>query len=295
MAFSPLPQRTILIGSRGMLARAVQHVATRPLRVWSSADVDIRSAEAVERAFARDTPQLVINCAAWTDVDGAEAHREEAFALNATGPANLATACAKAGARLIHVSTDYVFDGRKDTPWVETDPTGPLGVYGESKLAGERQVAARCPDHVIARTAWLYGPWSRRSFVDTMLKLTAERDSVDAVSDVRGSPTFSIDLALALLFLAGQPFRGIVHAVNSGWTTWHGFASLIVKESGRPCTVRPVLQSAFPRPARRPANSVLDTTKLESMGWPMRPWEQALHEYLADFAGIRKPSGPPLV
>lgn len=276
--------RIAVTGATGMLTRAIQHAGGAAVVAWPSSRVDIRDEGRVRAAIAQDAPAAVINAAAFTDVDGAEARRDEAFELNERGAGNVASACAAAGIRIVHVSTDYVFDGMKDRPWVESDPTRPLGAYGESKLAGEHAVAARCRDHVIARTAWLYGPWSRRNFVDTMLHLTATRPSVDVVADAWGSPTYSIDLARALLFLATAPVQGIFHASNSGRTTWHGLASRIVELAGRTCEVRPVGQAAFPRPARRPANSALDTSRLAAAGHTMRGWEEALAEYLREYA-----------
>ncbi|MCE9582735.1 MAG: dTDP-4-dehydrorhamnose reductase [Planctomycetes bacterium] len=277
--------RIAVVGSSGMLASALRHVSGEAVVAWPSAKVDVREERRVREAIEGDRPAVVINCAAFTDVDGAEARPEEAYAVNQFGAANVAAACEAAGVRLVHVSTDYVFDGKKAGAYVESDSTGPLGIYGDSKLWGEREVASRCENHLIARTAWLYGPWSRRNFVDTMLKLTAERPAVDVVSDVRGSPTYSLDLARALLFLATSSLRGVVHAVNAGSTTWHGLASEIVKSAGRNCEVRPVSQAAFPRPARRPSNSVLDISKLDVAGHRMRPWEEALREYVRDFGG----------
>ncbi|NUN49568.1 MAG: dTDP-4-dehydrorhamnose reductase, partial [Candidatus Brocadiae bacterium] len=247
---------------------------------WPTARVDVRSAVSVAAAFEADRPGVVINCAAWTDVDAAESRPDEAFAVNAAGAAHLAEACDRHGARMLQVSTDYVFDGSKSSPWTEQDPVGPLGVYGASKLEGERAVAAHCRDHAIVRTAWLYGPWSRRSFVDTMLRLTAERPSVDAVADVTGSPTLTFDLARALLFLARHTFRGTLHAANTGVTSWHGIAAEIVRLTARTCEVRPVPQTAFPRPARRPANSALDSSRLREIGHPMRPWGEALADHV---------------
>lgn len=277
-------ERVAVTGSAGMLTRAIQHAGGAAVVAWPSSRVDIRDEGRVRAAIAQDAPAAVINAAAFTDVDGAEARRDEAFELNERGAGNVAAACAAAGIRIVQVSTDYVFDGMKDRPWVESDPTRPLGAYGESKLAGERAVAARCADHVIARTAWLYGPWSRRNFVDTMLHLTATRPSVDVVADAWGSPTYSLDLARALLFLATAPVHGIFHAANSGRTTWHGLASRIVELAGRSCQVRPVGQAAFPRPARRPANSALDVSRLAAAGHAMRGWEEALAEYLREHA-----------
>lgn len=274
------PPRIAVTGAGGMLSRALQHAGGARVEAWASAAVDIRELSQVEEALERSRPAVVINAAAWTDVDGAEARPADAYALNQFGAANVASACAARGVRLVQVSTDYVFDGEKDGAWLEGDATGPLGVYGDSKLWGEREVQTRCPDHVIARTAWLYGPWSRRNFVDTMLRLTAERPSVDVVDDQWGSPTFSIDLARALLFLAESPVRGVVHAVNGGRTTWCGLTREIVRLTGSACEVRAVSRTSFPRPAKRPANSVLDTGKLRGMGWVMRGWEEALEEYV---------------
>ncbi|MEK7469193.1 MAG: dTDP-4-dehydrorhamnose reductase [Planctomycetota bacterium] len=278
---SPLP--IAVIGRSGMLSRALQHVSGGNVIAWPSSRVDVRTEKQVREALASDRPGVVINCAAFTDVDAAETRQEEAYAVNQAGAANVAGACAAAGVRLVHVSTDYVFDGMKDRPYVESDAARALGVYGDSKLKGEGEVSARCANHVIARTAWLYGPWSRRNFVDTMVKLTAERPAVDVVADAWGSPTYSIDLARALLFLAASDVRGVVHAVNAGRTTWHGLASRIVELSGRRCEVRPVGQAAFPRPARRPSNSALDAGLLAAAGHVMRAWEEALAEYLREF------------
>ena len=276
------PSQIAVIGGSGMLSNALQHLPGGNVIAWPSSRVDVRNEKQVREALASDEPDVVINCAAFTDVDGAESRPEEAYALNQFGAANVAAACAAAGVRLVHVSTDYVFDGLKDRPYVESDAPHALGVYGDSKLKGEGEVATRCENHVIARTAWMYGPWSRKNFVDTMLKLTAARPAVDVVADAWGSPTYSIDLAHALLFLAASDLRGVVHAVNAGRTTWHGLASKIVELSGRECEVRPIGQASFPRPARRPANSALDAGRLAAAGHVMRPWEEALAEYLRE-------------
>jgi len=276
-----------VIGASGMLSKALQHVSGGAVVAWPSSRVDVRKETLVRDALAADRPAVVINAAAFTDVDGAEARPEEAYDVNELGAANVAAACAAARVRLVHVSTDYVFDGMRDRPYVESDTPRPLSVYGSSKLKGEREVASRCENHVIARTAWLYGPWSRKNFVDTMLKLTAERPAVDVVADAWGSPTYSIDLARALLFIAASDLRGVVHAVNAGRTTWHGLASKIVELTGRKCEARAVGQASFPRPARRPANSALDAGRLAAAGHSVRAWEEALAEYLKDFA-LRK-------
>jgi dTDP-4-dehydrorhamnose reductase len=274
----------VVVGSNGTLARALKHLDSR-LVVWPSSSVDIRDEGSVEAAFAKDRPEVAINAAAWTDVDGAETNRDAAFDLNGAGPGRLAAAAQRHDARLIHVSTDYVFDGAKPGPYVEDDPVAPLGVYGRSKLRGEEEIRRSGANWVIARTAWLFGPWSRRNFVDTMIKLTADRESVDVVDDQFGSPTYSLHLAEALLFLARSKATGVFHAAGRGRTTWHGLASRVVAGLGRRCRVNPVSRAAFPRPAPRPENSSLDGSKLRAAGFEVPRWESGVDAYLRDFVG----------
>ncbi|MBX6389980.1 MAG: dTDP-4-dehydrorhamnose reductase [Frankia sp.] len=235
----------------------------------------------------------VINAAAWTDVDGAEANEAAAYAVNAAGPAHLAAACAEVDATLIHISTDYVFDGSADKPYEVADPTGPTSAYGRTKLAGEQAVLALCPSSAyVVRTAWVYGAVGA-NFVKTMARLAAERDVLTVVDDQRGSPTWSADLAGALLELAlcgAAP--GVYHYTNAGDTTWYGFARAILEELGDdPDKVRPISTAEFPRPAARPAYSVLSSRRWTDAGLPPpRPWREALAaafaRHAADLRGV---------
>ncbi|MCW2571312.1 MAG: dTDP-4-dehydrorhamnose reductase [Frankiales bacterium] len=254
-------------------------------------DLDVTDAFAVQdmvvgwdRIVRSDNPDhrlVVVNCAAYTAVDAAEEDEETAFAVNAAGPALLATACAKAGARLIHVSTDYVFPGDAERPYDVEDETGPKGAYGRTKLAGELAVREILPaaSHVV-RTAWLYGA-SGQNFVKTMVRLERERETVSVVDDQRGSPTWSRDLAAGLLALAGSNVpAGTLHATNRGETTWHGFTQAIFEELGAdPTRVQPTTSDAFPRPAPRPPYSVLSPRAWDAAGLPpLQDWRSALSE-----------------
>ena len=221
---------------------------------------------------------VVINTAAWTNVDGAESDEAAAYAVNATGPAHLAAACARVGATLIHISTDYVFDGRANRPYEVDDPTGPVSAYGRTKLAGEEAVRALCPSSYVVRTAWVYGQ-TGGNFVKTIARLARERDELTVVDDQRGSPTWSADLAAALIDLAAaQPAPGVYHCAGGGETTWYGFARAILAELGLdPDKVKPTTTEAFPRPAPRPAYSVLSDKAWVDAGLrPLRRWDEAL-------------------
>ncbi|MBZ0268351.1 dTDP-4-dehydrorhamnose reductase, partial [bacterium] len=206
---------------------------------------------------------------------------ERAHRVNGDGTRNVARACAENGARLVMVSTDYVFPGDKAGPYVEGDATGPLSVYGASKLAGEEALRELLPGGIIARTAWLYADHGA-NFLRTMLRLGRERDRIDVVDDQRGSPTFAGDLAVALLDLAAAPAAsGVYHVTNAGSTTWFGFASRIFAEAGLPVRCEPTTTDRFPRPAPRPANSVLADTRLAAAGVaPMPAWEDGLRRCL---------------
>jgi dTDP-4-dehydrorhamnose reductase len=254
-------------------------------------DLDLTDAFAVqdmvvgwERIVRSDSPHhrlVVVNCAAYTAVDAAEEDEETAYAVNAAGPALLATACAKAGARLIQVSTDYVFAGDADKPYDVDDEPAPTSAYGRTKLAGELAVREILPDasHVV-RTAWVYGA-AGSNFVKTMVRLERERETVSVVDDQRGSPTWSHDLAAGLLSLAGSDVpAGTLHATNRGATTWHGFARAIFEELGAdPERVLPTTTQAFPRPAPRPANSVLSPRAWDDAPLPPLPaWRAELTE-----------------
>ncbi len=251
------------------------------------AELDIADESAVGRVIDRAEPSLVVNAAAYTAVDQAESEPERAHAVNATGPRNLARACAARGLPLIHVSTDYVFDGAKRSGYVEDDPVAPLGVYGASKEAGERAIRDELPAHVILRTAWVYSSHGR-NFVLTMLQLAARQDVLRIVGDQHGSPTAAGDLADAILTIAcrldGTADRyGTFHFAGDGVTNWAGFAQGVMElclPRGRPVpTVVPIATAEFPRPARRPANSVLLCGKIGRVHKIVpRPWREALAE-----------------
>lgn len=253
--------------------------------MWS--EVQIHDAAAVADAMARHQPALVINAAAYTAVDKAESDEAEAFRGNALGPWVLAKACADAGIPLIHVSTDYVFHGESDRPWLPDDPVGPLGAYGRTKLAGDWAVRATQPDSYIFRTSWVFSPWGN-NFVKTMLRLGVERDELSIIDDQHGCPTYAPDLGRFLLHVArerllhGKGVPGIYHFCNRNQTTWFGFASAIFEKaaaSGRktPSTVKAIPTSAYPTPAKRPAWSVMDTTSTEQeWGLEIPTWQDAL-------------------
>ncbi len=253
-------------------------------------EIDITDPASIDRALERVAPEAVINCAAMTDVDGQQSERELAFAVNADGAGNLARAAARAGAVLVHVSTDYVFDG--DAPrdpggrwraYVESDPTGPRSVYGESKLEGERQVLAASPVHVVARTAWLFGVGGR-NFVETMLALAREREAVRVVDDQVGCPTWSGHLAPALIGLLERGVGGVVHLAGAGYVSWNGFAAEIFRQAEVACRVDVASSVEMARPAPRPPWSVLESERYDAL--PLPPWQDGLAGYLAARTGM---------
>jgi dTDP-4-dehydrorhamnose reductase len=255
-------------------------------------ELDITDEQAVLAFYERERPDATINCAAWTDVDGAESHREAAHAVNAEGAGNLARAAAGIGTALLHISTDYVFDGTaplaadgRPRPYVESDPTGPTSVYGETKLAGERQVLAASPAHTVVRTAWLYGI-DGPNFVATMLRLAAEREAVQVVDDQIGSPTWSGHLAPAVVGLLERGVSGLVHLTGAGSVSWNGFAKEIFRQAEVDCQVEAVSSAAMARPAPRPAFSVLESEREDVL--PMGPWQDGLAGYLAARAGMMR-------
>jgi dTDP-4-dehydrorhamnose reductase len=272
--------RIAVTGAAGMLGQAVVAAAREhghEVAALHRDAADVTDAAAVAAALRDAAPDAVVNCAAWTDVDGAEADEDGATAVNGAGAGNVAAGAAAAGARIVHVSTDYVFDGTKREPYLETDPVGPRSAYGRSKLAGERAVAAAAPDHAIARTAWLFGAGGR-NFVDTMLRLGAERDEVSVVTDQVGCPTWTGHLAPALLDLAASPATGAFHVAAAGSCSWHELAAEAFRRAGLRCAVRETTTAAFPRPAPRPAFSVLRSARPET---PVLPaWQDGLAAHL---------------
>jgi dTDP-4-dehydrorhamnose reductase len=275
--------RILVTGAAGMLGTDVCKAATDAGLEALGHDhtgLDVADAAAVEAALRRAGPDLVINCAAWTDVDGAEASPEAALRVNGAGAGNVARAAAEHGAWIVHVSTDYVFDGSKTEPYVESDPVAPLSQYGRTKLEGELAVAREAPDsHTIVRSSWLFGT-TGRCFPKTILRLAAERDELTVVADQVGCPTFTPHLAGALIEL-GRTRRlgGVVHAAAAGQCSWFEFAKETVGSAQLPVAIKPGVTSEVPRPAPRPAFSVL---RSERAGAPELPeWRQGLSAFMA--------------
>jgi dTDP-4-dehydrorhamnose reductase len=269
----------LIVGANGMLGRDMMALAGDIARGVDIDEVDITSLESTERILRTLKPKTVINCAAYTDVDGSEANVEKAMQVNGEGVAHLAMASREIGARLVHISSDYVFDGGKVSPYVEDDAPCPLGVYGESKLAGELNAAFN-PDHLIVRTQWLYGLHGK-NFVETMLRMATEKDELSVVDDQIGSPTWTVDLSRAILALLKTGHRGIYHAANSGFCSWNEFAQSIFQETGQSVKVHGMTTDELKRPARRPLYSTLDCSKLvQDTGFVPQPWRLALKAYL---------------
>jgi dTDP-4-dehydrorhamnose reductase len=268
---------------------AAAKTAGHEVLAFPRADLDITDGGAVIRALRDGRPDVVVNSAAWTDVDGAERDEAGALAVNGAGAGNVARAAAGCGVWTIHVSSDYVFDGRKRSPYLESDPVGPLSAYGHSKLAGEREVAAQAPErHTIVRSSWLFGRGGP-CFPATILRLANERDELNVVDDQVGCPTFTGHLAEALMNLAGRDARpvGILHVAGAGSCSWFEFAREIVAKAGAACEVKPCSTDEFPRPARRPANSVLRSERGGDA--PRLPeWRDGLARYMALAAGARE-------
>lgn len=287
--------RVLVIGRTGQIATellARLPAAGHEALALEPPEFDMTRAEHIAAAFGRFRPEAVVNCAAYTAVDKAEDERELAFAVNATGPGLLGEAAARAGVPVIHYSTDYVFDGTKDAPYTEQDAPNPVGVYGASKLEGERLLHAAQPRSVTLRTAWVCSPYGN-NFVKTMLRLGRERPEMRVVADQHGAPTFAADLAEAAVTLlprlaaapAGDPVFGITHLTGTPYTTWHGFAAAIFAGAvrrGQPAPKLTAITTAdYPTRARRPANSRLDCTRAATvLGIPARDWREGLERCL---------------
>lgn len=300
MATSAQPRPRILVtGADGQLGselmrRATQYQVTAIGLV--RAQLDITDASAVRQTVLGSRAAAVVNAAAYTAVDKAESETTRAYAVNRDGTAYLAAACAEAKIPLIHVSTDYVFDGSKSTPYTEDDPVQPVSVYGASKEAGEQALRDIWPRHIILRTAWVYSVFGN-NFVKTMLRLARERDSLRVVADQHGCPTAAGDLAEAILQIVrrisaeGEIPWGTYHYCGAGSTTWHGFAEAIVQLAApvlrRSVPVIPITTADYPTPARRPANSVLDCRRIrERLGIEPRPWRVSLKEVMDELIGV---------
>jgi len=270
--------KTLIIGAKGMLGTAMQEVFPEAT-TWDVEDIDITQEQATYGKITEFAPELVINTAAYTDVDGAEEEEQRlAFAVNEVGVRNIAQAARDVNATVVHFSTDYVFPGDKEAGYAEDDTPGPpVNVYGETKLAGERELDASGARYFLLRTAWLYGP-NGKNFVETMLRLGAERDELNVIDDQHGSPTYTHDLAqLTKELVTGQYEPGVYHAVNSGDTTWCQFARSIFELANLEVQVNAITTAEYPLPAKRPQWSILQNTK----GPAMRTWQEALADYIA--------------
>jgi dTDP-4-dehydrorhamnose reductase len=275
------PMRVTLFGASGLLGQdLVQALKAEQLTAPSSKDADLRDRARIHELIRNSRPDWIILSAAYTDVDGCESNRDRAFAVNCEGAVNVAEAARESRARLMFLSTDYVFDGTKTLPYEITDPINPTSVYGESKACAEKRLLEILPNLCIARTSWLFGHGGK-CFPATILKLAATRPEISVVNDQRGRPTFTRDLASVLVQLCRSDAHGIVHITNSGNCTWHEFATEIVSMSGLSTKVNPVTTAEFSRPAKRPAYSVLSLDSLHAYNIHMPEWPDALRRYLA--------------
>ncbi|TAJ24745.1 MAG: dTDP-4-dehydrorhamnose reductase [Nitrospirae bacterium] len=273
--------RILITGADGQLGCELQRVLSGydlVLGLWP--DFDLLKAEA-ERVILEAKPDVVIHAAAYTDVEKAEQEPDMAMAVNAEGTERVARAAAKSGARLIVLSTDYVFDGRKRLPYEETDFPNPLNAYGRSKLEGERRALARCPNTLIVRTSWLYGLHGK-NFVKTIMRLAGEQPELRVVADQRGAPTHAGDLASALAEVLGTDLCGVVHATGSGDCTWYEFACTIVSLAGLSATVHPITTEEAHRAASRPPYTVLANRVLAKAGITLPHWKDALARFVSE-------------
>jgi len=272
--------RVTIFGASGLLGKEL-------MREWSgdsvsglsSRDADICDAKRVRQVVQETRPEWIVLAAAYTDVDGCEKNPDLAFAVNRDGAVNVATAAREFGARLLFLSSDYVFDGKKTTPYETGDARNPQSVYGRTKAEAEIKLLELMPDCCIARTSWLFGTGGK-CFPDTILKLAASRPALDVVDDQRGCPTYAVDLARAIVQLCRKNANGIVHVTDAGDCTWFEFAREIVRSAGLATTVRPVSSQQMARPAPRPTYSVLSPTRLQALGIEMPSWRDALRRYL---------------
>ncbi|WP_168123916.1 dTDP-4-dehydrorhamnose reductase [Paenibacillus sp. HB172176] len=274
--------KVAITGAGGMLGRELSQLSVPNLLFipLERAVLDVTNAEQCRAVFEELRPHAVIHCAAYTAVDQAESHAESAFLLNEQGTKHVAEAAARVEAKLIYISTDYVFDGSSHEPYVPQSPTNPITVYGKSKLAGEHAVQAALSRYFIVRTSWVYGRFGK-NFVETMLQLAQERERLTVVADQIGSPTYTYDLARFLARLVLSEQYGVYHAAGEGCCSWFEFAKAIFEIEGAAVSLSPCTTEEFPRPATRPPYSVLDCSKLEDRGFArLRHWREALYDYL---------------
>jgi dTDP-4-dehydrorhamnose reductase len=276
--------RVAIFGATGMLGKAL-------LRQWQgdevnalgSADADIRNPDQVQKAIDEARPDCIVLAAAYTDVDGCEINPQLAAAVNTYGAVNVAKAAARAESKLLFISTDYVFDGQKNSPYHIDELRNPINAYGKSKADAELKLSDILPDCCIVRTSWLFGPGGK-CFPDTILKIASARKEIEVVNDQRGCPTYTFDLAGAVIQLCRSGGRGIVHCTNAGDCTWYDFAREIIHQSGLSTVVKPATSDKYVRPAERPKYSVLSPASLNTYGIEMRTWQETLPDYLRERA-----------
>ncbi len=288
--------KILITGSSGMLGSALRQELVNAHEIMG---LDVREAQGsglkgvikcditdqaeVSKAICEISPDLVIHAAAYTDVDECEIHPDRAYQINAAGARNVALACQKCEAAGVYISTDFVFDGRKAQSYLEQDEPHPLNVYGKSKLEGEKHFSSLLAKYFIVRSSWLFGQFGK-NFVDTILKLAGEKEEIKVVNDQVGSPTYSKDLAEAIGNLIETSSYGIFHISNGGSCSWYEFARVILKCADlEDVAVRPITSGELDRPAKRPKMSILDNSHyIQTMGKPLRPWPEALREYLTE-------------
>jgi dTDP-4-dehydrorhamnose reductase len=272
--------RVTIIGASGLLGKALlQEWTGDAVTGLRSSNADIRDAKRVQQVLHETRPEWVVLAAAYTDVDGCENNPDLAFAVNRDGAVNVAAAAKHVGARMVFLSSDYVFDGKKTIPYETDDARNPQSVYGRTKAEAEIKLLELMPDCCIARTSWLFGVGGK-CFPDTILKLAASRPALDVVNDQRGCPTYTADLARAIIQLCRKEASGIVHVTNAGDCTWFEFAKEIIGSAGLATAVRPVSSQQMARPAPRPAYSVLSPARLQALGIDLPSWHDALRRYL---------------
>ena len=274
--------KILVTGGNGQLAQCLKDVVINEnefnVDFQDLPALDITNKQQLESYFSKNELDYCINCAAYTAVDLAEEQSDLAYAVNAEGPKNLAEICKKYQVKLLHISTDFVFDGKKQTPYIETDMPNPLGVYGVSKWQGERYIQEVMEDYFIIRTSWLYSEYGN-NFMKTMLRLSETRDEISVVSDQIGAPTYAGDLAEVLIkiILSSPPNYGVYHYSNSGTISWYDLAVEIFKQFGKKIEVKPIKTKDYPTAAKRPKYSVLDTTKIENnFNCTIKDWQGSL-------------------
>jgi dTDP-4-dehydrorhamnose reductase len=280
-------RKILVIGAKGMLGRdLVERLRSSfpedEITGWDVEEIDIQEEQNTITKIGNLEPEVIVNVAAYTDVDGCELNSKKAFAINAEGMKHVALGAATCGAKVVTLSTDYIFDGNKGNPYLEEDPPNPLNVYGRSKWKGEQYVQELVKNTLIIRTQWLYGKYGK-NFVASILRQAREKDVLSVVNDQVGSPTYTIDLSYAIALLIEREARGIFHVANSDSCTWYHYARTILKLSGKEgVKVVPISSKELAAPAVRPAYSVLDTEKLKrETGLTLRPWVEALKDYLS--------------